>query len=131
MPKRPPKGKPFVKGQVANPIGANAHNPVKREFKRLTRQQLREVMTLILRSHPDQLEEARTSPNTTVLKAWIAEAAIRGIENGDLGPLMSIIDRVQGTVEQRWKVKVDPISKLSDEEIQKEIERLRKINGNA
>lgn len=105
----------FAPGNNANPRGARAHNPVKKEFKRLTEQQLREVMELILDTHPDKLEELKTHMHTTTLKAWIAQAALKGLESGDMGPLLAILDRVLGRIKER--VEISTVKDMSDEEL--------------
>lgn len=91
----------FKKGQVGNPEGGRVHNKVKREFKRLTQEQLREIMILILYTHPERLEDELKNADTTVLKAWIAAAAVKGINNGDISTLNSLLDRVVGKVEDK------------------------------
>jgi hypothetical protein len=100
MPRIPPEGRRIKKGQVLNPIGANAHDPVKRAIKKLTTKHLEEIVTTILLVPPEQLKkEADSDP--TVMKTWIASAALVGIKKGDLTFFNSLIDRIHGRVKQR------------------------------
>lgn len=101
--KPPPIGRRFKKGEVHNPKGAAAHDPIKRIIKKLTVPQLEEVIGLVLFSPPEKLkEEAEKDP--TILKTWIAAAAMTGIKKGDLTHLTSLIDRVVGRVKERIEV---------------------------
>ena len=122
MPAIPPVKYRFKKGQSGNPLGGQMHDKIKKEFKHLTEQQLKEVMELILLTRPDKIKE-EIEKKPTVLKTWLASAASKGISRGDIGPLMQIVDRVIGKVKERIEI----TNGLSDEDLQKEIERLRAI----
>jgi hypothetical protein len=122
MPRNPPPGVKFKPGNNNNPLGARAHNPVKKYFKRLTEDQLQEVMELMLFTHPSKLKDLQIDYDTTTLKAWIAAAAIKGINEGELGPLMAILDRVLGRIKERVEISTpNPVSQLTDEELNKRI----------
>ncbi len=93
-------GRRFKKGEVNNPLGSKAHNPVKKALKKLTVRELEEVIGLILFANPAKLkEEAERDP--TILKTWISSAALTGIKKGDLTHLTHLIDRVIGRVKER------------------------------
>lgn len=124
--KKVPRGKPFLPGNNMNPRGARAHNPVKKEFKKLTEEQLKEIMELILKTNPFELPDI-VKNSDTVLKAWIGQAALMGMNNGDLGPLLSIIDRVLGRIKERVEIS-RPACDMTVEEIDAEILRLKQIN---
>jgi hypothetical protein len=100
MPKVPPIGKRFEKGNNANPLGAKAHDPVKKAIKKLTSKHLEEIVSTILLVSPDQLKKESES-DPTVMKTWIASAALTGIKKGDLTFFNSLIDRIHGRVKQR------------------------------
>lgn len=122
-------GRKFQPGVSGNPLGGKLHDPVKKEFKHLTEDQLREVLTMILRTHPSHIQDI-TANADTVLKAWVGNAAIAGMNNGDLGPLMMIVDRVLGGVPQTLTIK-DDFERMTDEEILAEIGRLKAIAAGA
>ena len=90
----------FRKGNNANPLGGAAHNPEKKKIKKLTEDQLVEVMNLILTSDHKSLNDI-IAENPTVLKTWIASAVHKGIKRGELGPLLAILERVVGKVKDQ------------------------------
>ena len=106
----------FKKGNRANPKGAAAHSPVKRQFKKLTEAQLKEMMNLILFTPPEQLQ-AEVDKNPSVLKSWIASAAAKGLQKGDIGPLLQILERVVGKVKDVSEVEHKGIIKNIEIEV--------------
>lgn len=103
MPKIPPLGKRIQPGEVRNPRGAGAHDPIKKALKKLTVHELESVIGLILFSDPSQLK-AESERDPTILKTWIASAALTGIKKGDLTHLTHLIDRVVGRVKERVEI---------------------------
>lgn len=87
------KGRRFEKGNCANPLGAGAHDPRKRALKKLTVQELEEIIGLILHTDPKILK-AESERDPTVIKTWIASAAATGMKKGDLTSLMNLLDRI-------------------------------------
>jgi hypothetical protein len=94
----PPK-RGIQPGEVRNPKGAGAHkrNVLKQEFRKLTEEQVRQVLTLVLTCRPENFEK-EIGKNPTVLKAWLGAVALKGIRRGDIVPLLAILDRVIGRV---------------------------------
>jgi hypothetical protein len=123
--KDPPKEYQFKPGNCANPLGAKAHNVIKRQFRKLTQEQLEEVMTLILSTDPADLQ-AQAAKNPSVLKLWIANAASVGLKKGDTAPLVMMLDRILGKPKERVEITNKP-SDMTDEELRAEIKRLEQI----
>lgn len=130
MPAKPPKEYQFKKGQSGNPEGARRHSPVRRTFKKLTEEELRGIMEMLLKTNPNKLGEA-VSKSDTVLKAWIGQAAIKGMNNGELGPLMTILERILGKPKNILEITNRDITEsMTDEELAAELARVRAANAN-
>lgn len=84
------------------------------------------MMNLIIMVEPEKLT-AEVNKNPSVLKLWIAKVAEKGMLNGDLGPLLSILDRVVGKVKEPPQEIVHK-TEMTDEELREEIARYRAIN---
>ena len=113
-------------GEIRNPLGGAAHSPIKKEFRKITEEQLREVMDLILRTHPEDLN-VEIQKNPTILKTWIASAASTGIREGNLGNLLSILDRVLGKPKERLDIH-HTTANMSEEKMREEIKRLEALD---
>ena len=130
-----PRGKPFQKGNNANPIGALAHDPVIRKIRKMTHADIEEIGQVILEGNLEKLNAIKNDPNTSVLKLWICTIAIIAIKKGDVNALNSILDRIVGKVkekvehtgniavehftpEQVKRMALEVINKPSDDEIE-------------
>jgi hypothetical protein len=107
MPRIPPKGRRFVKGQVANPLGAGAHNKELRQVKQLTQLEIAEVGGFILNNNLDALKEVRANPKSSVFKVWICSVAITAINKGDAHSLNILLDRIVGKVKDTTQMTVN------------------------
>lgn len=97
-------GRNFAKGQVSNPKGAGAVSPQVRAIRKITLEHIEEVADLILDGNLEKLKALASSPETSVLKVWIAKAAATGIQKGDLHSLDAILNRVLGKPKERHEV---------------------------
>lgn len=97
----PPKGRKFVKGQIANPLGAGAHNKEARAIRKLTCEDLELVISLIQFGKLDDLKAISQDKDANVLKIWIASIAVKAISKGDHAALNALLDRVIGKVKDR------------------------------
>lgn len=118
--KKPPVEHQIKKGEVRNPLGAGAHNPVVKALRRMSQDDIAEIGTLIVGGQIDKLKDVAFNPESTVLQVWIAAVAIKAIEKGDAQALSIILDRIAGKVKENVDVTVS--AKLSDEDL---IERAR------
>lgn len=90
--KRVPKGSPSF-----NPRGAGAHDPVKRELKRMGSKLLKEILTEVLMGKPSDIENAeemRLDPKMTNIKLVAANAVRRAGKLGDWGVIDLILQRM-------------------------------------
>lgn len=122
----------FKPGNNANPLGSNAHDPekkaVKLAMKKLTAALVEEIVKDVLLVHPEKLGE-ENARDASVLKAWIAKAAEKGANSGDLGPLLQLLDRSVGTVKQKVEVTNKPAERTV-EELEAELKLVQAKLGN-
>lgn len=95
-PKKLPRGRPFKKGNNANPRGAGALPPEARAIRKITIEHIQEIADLILQGNIEELKRLATDPATSVMKVWIAKAAVAGMTSGNLHSLEIILNRVMG-----------------------------------
>lgn len=102
MPNYNPKpGKKFVKGQIANPLGAAAHNKDVKIIRKLTCEDLETVISLIQFGKLNDLKAISQDRDANVLKIWIASIAVKAINKGDHAALNALLDRVIGKVKDK------------------------------
>lgn len=97
-------GRDFQIGNCANPLGAKAHSPIKKALKGITNENLKELAEILLENNVQALSDVEKNPQSTVLKIWIARAAQRGIEEGDLASLETILNRILGRPKQAMEI---------------------------
>lgn len=130
---KPPKDKGFKKGQVANPLGAGAHNRVAKHIKYSTIEDVAEVGTMILENNFSSLQKLYKDPETNILKMWFASVALHGIKKGDAAALNAVLDRIIGKCKERIEftgVNGGPVrvagEDLTAEQRSEEIQRLER-----
>lgn len=107
MPKgKPPPDKQWKPGQSGNPEGARRHDPIKRRIKKLTTEELENILNSILLAHPNEIN-AVSQENPTILKTWVASIVTKAVKNGDSGFLLLLLDRLVGKVTDKLKVTSD------------------------
>lgn len=96
--------KQFKKGQSGNPLGGRAHDPVMRALKRLTKDELKEVGSLLLRGNLDALKEVSQDKKANVLKVMLASVCVRVMKQGDMHALDILLNRLVGKVKDEVDV---------------------------
>lgn len=124
------KAAQFKKGQVANPLGAGAHDPFKRELRRLTMEELSELVQLIMRSSLKELAIKIKDDELPALHAVYVRAVLDAAEDGNVEKVNLILERVFGKTAQIIHIEspngtMSPNggSKLSEEELKNAINR--------
>lgn len=84
------------KGEVRNPLGAAAHDPFKRELKRLTMEELSEIVQLIMRSSLKELAKKVKEDDLPALHAVYVRAVLDAAEDGNVEKVNLILERVFG-----------------------------------
>jgi hypothetical protein len=100
MAKTPPIGKRFQKGQVANPLGAAAHNPMVKAVRNLTKERVAEIIEDILKTDPANAADMKGKAKT-LMELWLMAGIQKAIRNGDLVPLNALLDRLIGKVKDQ------------------------------
>jgi len=120
--------KHWVKGQSGNPAGAKAHDPLKRALKRITQPEVHDVMTMILGCDLEGLQAVTKDKSSSVLRVWVASAAVKAINKGDLGALEILLNRLHGKPQERVKLSGSIDSETTKEKVAalaQELERIR------
>ncbi len=90
--------KPIKKGSVLNPIGANAHDPIKKAIKKFTNQYLIEVINMAVMGNLKGLQDVVKNPDSPAIQVGVAKCLFTAISKGDWDTLESIIVRIIGKV---------------------------------
>lgn len=98
MPRKPPVGRRFKKGQSGNPLGGKLHNPAIRAIKRLTNDEIADIGSMLLAGDVKTLEKIARSKKETPLRAMIAAVSVKAINSKDSYALDTILNRVAGKV---------------------------------
>lgn len=92
------------KGEIRNPEGARSHNPELKRLRRLTKLELAEIGSALLKGNVREIEaiieDSDLNPDSkhSAIKVWIAGIALRGIRQNEMGTLDGILDRLVGKV---------------------------------
>ena len=126
-------GRDIKPGQVLNPRGAGAHDPVIKKLRRLTSDELAHVATTLLKSKKEVIDQIADNPEASAIRVWIARIIQTGIDGGNDAKLETILNRLQGKVTDKVDLTVKrPYGDMSAEQIQaeiKELEELEKIKA--
>lgn len=114
-------GRNFPKGVSGNPDGRPVLPPIVKQFRRLTKEIVEDVGSIILEANESALFEIVHDPNSSALKKWIASAALNGMQIGDMDSLDKLLNRIIGKASEKKDV-TDALSDLSDEDKIKALE---------
>lgn len=87
----------WKKGESGNPAG-RPPDALNAAMKKLTKLELEEIASMIIKGTLADLELIMKSKQSTVLKAMIAGVAVRTIKSGDSSALNALLDRLVGKV---------------------------------
>jgi hypothetical protein len=129
--------KPFKKGEVHNPRGGGAHDPLTKAIRKVTKASFKKMLHLAMTSNPIKLEELSKSNKITALDRAIATSFYNAMKNGDYGVIERIAERIVGKIPDeininhtiQIKAQIDINKKvlaLSDGEV---VERLKRIRS--
>lgn len=130
----------FKPGQSGNPLaGAHPnHDPISKKLKKLTADEVHEIITLLLESNFIELEKLAKNKKAPILRKWIAGVALEAVKKNNLEPLEKLLNRSIGPVAQRHEHTganggpIDSIaSYMSTEERRKAIDELRRARESA
>lgn len=97
--------RPVKKGEPSrNPKGRQIENPEMKKIKNLTREELVEVGSLVLKGSVDELRAIAKDGKATALKCMVAAVAVRTISKGDPQALDALLNRLIGKVKEHIEV---------------------------
>lgn len=88
------------KGQVLNPRGGQVHDKDIKALRNLTKDELKEVGSLILKNNVEALKAIGKDPGASALKTMVASVVVRVIQKGDMYALDLLLDRLIGKVKE-------------------------------
>lgn len=97
-------GRDWLPGESGNP---NGRKPIPEDIKairKLTHDQIADVMETLLTTTEGGLTDLLNDPETPVLKKWIAKVAQKGLTHGDAARLETLLNRTVGKVPDVLKV---------------------------
>jgi hypothetical protein len=97
----------FKKGKSGNPGGRQRLTPEARAIQNLTREQYIRMANALHNVPPQRLIEIASDPETPSLMVWMAQAILKGQENGDLDSLDKYMNRVIGKVPDQMDLQVN------------------------
>lgn len=103
-PKPPPKHGRIKKGEVRNPEGGRAHNPLQRALRNITLESYRKIIELVMTSDVQAIKRIAENPKSTGLEVGIAVSFIKAIKNGDYAVIERIAERIIGKIPDIIKV---------------------------
>ena len=111
MPRGNPNIKPrWKKGESGNPKGRPVSTPEQLRLTRLTKTELTEIGSYIVKGDKTELKKIVDDPTTSILKSWIASIAIKGIASGDMDALNKLLERIVGKVKEEVEVSGNAVS---------------------
>lgn len=93
----------FKKGVSGNPLGGKIHDPEIRKLRNLTKEEMIEVGSLVLKGSVEELKAIGKDPKASALKCMMAAVAVRTIQKGDPYALDVLLNRLIGKVKEEVK----------------------------
>lgn len=93
--------RPFQKGQSGNPGGRAKEDPQVTMVKNLTKSELAEMGSLLLKGNKTELEKIIKDPGSSMLKIAVASVISKAINKGDMHSLDILLNRLIGKVKDQ------------------------------
>jgi flagellar biosynthesis component FlhA len=93
-------GRNIQKGQVLNPHGAGAHNPVVKAARKLTAETVARMIETIA-THPSDELDTLKNMKLSFLEDFLLQGLIQAKRKGDLETLLKVLERVIGKVKDQ------------------------------
>lgn len=113
--------KKIQKGQVLNPLGAGAHNPLLRTMRKFSQKYFAEVIDMAVMGNLEGLASIINDPKSEAIKVGVAKSLFNAIADGDWDVLDRIVSRLIGKVPDKINITTED---LSDEELDAKIKQL-------
>jgi hypothetical protein len=115
--------KKFPPNNNANPLGAGAHDPVKRALKKFGNDYVKEIIEIAMMGELKDLAEIFNNPGPA-LRRGLAKAVYDAATNGNWPMLERIFERVLGKIPERIEHTVNDTIPLTKEEIHEQLAKL-------
>ena len=96
--------KPIQKGQVLNPLGGKAHDPVMKALKSMSKEVLKEIIDITFFGTMEQLEAMTKEPKLSPIEAGVARAIFNGVSKGDWHIIEQLLARTIGKVPDKTDI---------------------------
>lgn len=103
----PPVHSRFKPGQSGNPTGKPKDSPELRKLKNLTKQELVDVATMVVKGNLPDLKDIARDPTAPVVRVMLAAVCIKIIQKGDMSALNILLDRLVGKVKDELYLTTD------------------------
>lgn len=90
----------FKKGESGNPAGRPAIPPEIREMKKLAKDDLEKLISLLLEATDLRIQEILDSPDTPMIEKIMAQILKKARESGNMGQFDMVLNRVIGKVKE-------------------------------
>src|SRR4051794_6724754 len=94
----------FKPGKSGNPGGRPKLDPDVKKLRELTKEQFKELATILLHGTQEDLQHLLDKPDTSMLTQWLARVAMVGSERGDYSTLDNLLNRLIGKVKDEVEV---------------------------
>jgi hypothetical protein len=111
--------RPIKPGEVRNPNGGRAHDPVKQALRNLTIKEYREVIEVALRSNVAGLKAFLSDKNASAIQVAIASGLLKSFLRGDVSVLEMLASRLIGKVPDKVEVATTSVVHVSFEDREK------------
>lgn len=95
--------KPFKKGQSGN-LKGRPPDALNRVMKKLTKEELEDVATFIIKGDCEELEKVLNDKKTSVIKSMFASCVNKVIKTGDMDAMEKVLNRLIGKVKDQIDV---------------------------
>lgn len=88
--------KPIKKGEVKNPIGGNAHDPLKKAMRKMSSEVFKDIVDMAVNSDIEGLKRIANTPGQKAITVGIAIALMKAIKTGDFSTMERILQYIIG-----------------------------------
>jgi hypothetical protein len=123
-------GRDVKVGQVLNPRGAGAHDPIVKRIRKLSQEELHEVGSMLLHRKFTDIEKLAENEDANGLKRVLASVILSAERGGNMAKFNALLDRLIGKVSDRVDITVkSPHANKSREQIEAEIKELQELDA--
>lgn len=112
-------GRDWKPGQSGNPIGTTKEDHELRKIRHITKDQIKDILSLIAGATHEEMEAILEKPETTALTMMIVKIYMTIAEKGDMHAFDVLLNRVIGKVKDELDITLEPyIVRYGDQRIE-------------